>query len=193
MKRILAVIAALLVAVAIFAQDEVGTYFIKPMAGMNVSNYVGSDANSKCRVGFTGGVEVGYQMSPNIAVSGGVLFSMQGAKSDKTDTDVTVHANYLNMPILLNYYIFKGMAIKAGVQPGINVSATATTELPGRSIDQDVQGYYTFDLSIPVGLSYEWRHMVLDARYNIGLTNVKEDMSARNSVFQLTLGYKFRM
>jgi hypothetical protein len=54
-----------------------------------------------------------------------------------------------------------------------------------------------FDIAIPIGLSYEFkRHIVLDARYNIGLLTVNEeddpDDPARNGVFQLTLGYKFK-
>ena len=55
----------------------------------------------------------------------------------------------------------------------------------------------TFDLSIPLGISYEISDFVIDARYNLGVTNVlKEnkgwtwDGKARNSVIMLTLGYK---
>ena len=49
-----------------------------------------------------------------------------------------------------------------------------------------------FDLSIPVGLSYEYNRVTLDARYNIGLTKLYSgiDDSSRNSVITVTLGYK---
>ena len=49
-----------------------------------------------------------------------------------------------------------------------------------------------FDLSIPVGLSYEFSDFVIDARYNIGVTNLsKLDLAKpRNSVIMLTVGYK---
>jgi opacity protein-like surface antigen len=55
------------------------------------------------------------------------------------------------------------------------------------------------DLSIPVGISYEFRsHFVIDARYNIGLTKVnKESVSGvkdyKNNVVSLTVGYKFAL
>jgi hypothetical protein len=51
----------------------------------------------------------------------------------------------------------------------------------------------SFDFSIPVGLSYEYANFVLDARYNWGLTKIVDlgDDSPKNSVFQITLGYKF--
>ena len=48
-----------------------------------------------------------------------------------------------------------------------------------------------FDLSVPVGLSYEFMDIVLDCKYNIGVTDVLMNTSGRNSVFQITLGYRF--
>jgi opacity protein-like surface antigen len=50
-----------------------------------------------------------------------------------------------------------------------------------------------FDLAIPVGLSYEYNHITLDARYNIGITKLFSDSddTVRNQVVAVTLGYKF--
>ena len=48
----------------------------------------------------------------------------------------------------------------------------------------------TVDLSIPIGLSYEFSNFVIDGRYNWGLTKVAKDSDSKNSVFQNTLGYK---
>ena len=48
-----------------------------------------------------------------------------------------------------------------------------------------------FDLSIPVGLSYEFNRITFDARYNIGLTKLIKGEDIHNKVFVLTLGYKF--
>ncbi len=42
--------------------------------------------------------------------------------------------------------------------------------------------------------NYPKREESLDARYNIGVTNTfKDSDNSRNSVFQLTLGYKFKL
>ena len=49
------------------------------------------------------------------------------------------------------------------------------------------------DLTIPVGLSYEFCNVVVDARYNWGLTKVIKEQKVRNSVFQFTVGYKFEL
>ena len=65
-----------------------------------------------------------------------------------------------------------------------NVAGTETK----KSVDTDVK---SFDFSIPVGLSYEYNNVVLDARYNWGLTKIADNSDSKNSVFQITLGYKF--
>ena len=51
----------------------------------------------------------------------------------------------------------------------------------------------TFDFSIPIGLRFEFSNVVIDARYNIGITKIEKDGKERNSVFQFTLGYKFKL
>jgi hypothetical protein len=56
-----------------------------------------------------------------------------------------------------------------------------------------------FDLSIPMGISYEFKvPIVIDLRYNLGLTKVnKESVSGvkdyKNNVVSLTVGYKFAL
>ena len=42
-------------------------------------------------------------------------------------------------------------------------------------------------------LSYEFSNVVIDGRYNWGLTKVWKDGEAKNSVFQITVGYKFSL
>lgn len=36
-------------------------------------------------------------------------------------------------------------------------------------------------------------NVCLDARYNIGVSKIADGDSGRNSVFQITLGYKFKL
>ena len=167
------------------AQNAEGQVTLMPKAGINISSITNSDG-AKAKVGFVGGVEAEYGLPSNFSVSAGVLFSMQGAKAKEGDAKTKL--NYLNIPILCNYYVWQGLAVKAGVQPGFLLSAKAG--------DLDIKdGCKTFDLSIPVGVSYEYQKFVLDARYNIGVTkgNKEGNDSERNSVFAITLGYKFAL
>lgn len=103
--------------------------------------------------------------------------------------------DYLTVPIVANLYIVKGLALKAGVQPGYNVKAKIKTT--GEVEGDFGEAVKKIDFSVPVGLSYEFRTIVLDARYNFGLTKMfdmdKVDLDSKNLAFRLTLGYKFTL
>jgi len=107
-----------------------------------------------------------------------------------------VNLGYLNIPIVANYYLAKGFAIKAGIQPGFLLSAKQKVDGIGNTPSENIDikdGYKSFDLSIPLGLSYEYEKAVFDLRYNLGVTklNKEGDESCKNSVIQFTVGYKF--
>ena len=158
--------------------------YIKPMVGANLTKFVGDVSNQKFKVGLVAGAEFGYDISEQFGLSAGVLYAIQGSKTKGADNNMNV--DYLNIPILANYYIIPGLAIKAGPQIGIRTRA--------KYDDIDMKdAYKSIDFSIPVGLSYEISDFVIDARYNIGISNIAKDSGddkIRNSVFQLTLGYK---
>ena len=94
---------------------------------------------------------------------------------------------------MCNVYFAKGLAVKAGVQPGFKASSKVKAEFGGESASASYDGLKSFDFSIPVGLSYEYNNVVLDARYNIGMTKTYDFINSKNSVFQITLGYKFEL
>lgn len=206
-KLIMMAVAAMMATTSIHAQSA-GEMYIKPMVGATMSKIVGKDVEgSKFRFGFTGGAEYGYQIADPFAVTAGVMVAMQGSnyKDDQFIKDKKVKTTYLNVPILANFYVVRGLAIKAGIQPGFLLSVKDSgSGLESNNTwvdyeDTSKDGLNKFDLSIPVGLSYEFSDFVIDARYNIGLTKVMKDTdlfkapSARNSVFMLTLGYKIHL
>ncbi len=168
-----------------FAQQEAGTVTLQPKVGLNVSTITGD--GTKAKVGFIAGVEGMYQLSDAFGVSAGLSYSMQGAKADG-DGDLKTNLDYINIPILANYYVTKGLAIKAGIQPGFLMSAKAKYDGESVDIKDDCK---TFDFSIPVGASYEFSNFVIDARYNIGLTSIADGGDGKNGVFCITVGYKF--
>ena len=50
----------------------------------------------------------------------------------------------------------------------------------------------SFDLAIPMGISYEWQKVMIEARYNLGLLHAfkKNITSGRNSVLTFSVGYR---
>ena len=187
MKKLLMIAAMVAAAFTVKAQSEAGTTFLKPLVGINVSNI--TEGNGDAKVGLAAGAEFGYQVSDNFALTVGAIYSMQGAKND----DVKYNLEYINIPILLNAYITKGLAVKVGIQPGFKTKGELKAN--GVSVKDDLIGeeVKSFDFSIPVGLSYEFTDFVIDARYNWGISKMVEGFDSKNSVFQFTLGYKFAL
>lgn len=175
MKKLFVMAALVLSSVGAFAQTT-----IQPKIGLNVSTV--GDADWKA--GFAVGAELQTPVANKLDFAAGLLYSVQGCKSVATKYEgKTWNPGYLNIPLTLNYYVVPGLAVKAGVQPGFLVSKD----------DQYVKGVKTFDLSVPVGLSYEYENIVLDARYNIGVTKIADNSDHYNNVIQITLGYKFAL
>ena len=191
-----------------FAQNAVGTVTLQPKVGVNIATLTDDD-DAKARIGFTAGAELGYQVTNKFALTGALMYSQQGAKADYDELTGTMKLDYINIPILANVYVAKGFALKAGIQPAFNVNKKITVG----GISMDIEDAYeqgtgqrvkvnNFDFSIPMGLSYEINGLVIDARYNLGLSKivsgfeyegVKVQPDDKNSVFQLTIGYKFAL
>lgn len=243
-KYLLSALLALATFVA-SAQPEVGGWSIIPRVGVSIANLTGNklptnvdgsaSIGSKFKPGMAAGLDVEHMFTNHLAASLGVYYSMQGYKyPDYVLTDVTTyigynarHANmqYINIPLMVSYYITGGLAVKAGLQLGFLLDAkeeynsgSATkneddTFTYEKSTSYEVKTTDLFkkaDISIPIGLSYEYENVVLDARYNIGLTKVYRTFdeaaanelagggytitpSSKTSNIVITVGYRFNL
>ncbi len=209
MKKFLVMAAMVLSSVGAFAQYEGGEFTIQPKVGLNASSTSGD--GTKFKAGFVGGVEGEYHFSKLVGLSVGVLYSQEGNKLKDgstsfyedgkniggLSTNQKLNLAYINVPILANVYVAKGLAVKAGIQPGFKVSAKNKFEasIAGKSAsyNEDLEGVNSVNFSIPVGISYEYANVCLDARYNIGVSHMFKDGDVTGQVFQLTLGYKFKL
>ena len=238
-NNIILVAAIVLSSMTATAQNQVGEFSLKPMVGINVSDITtNEDATYKTKFGFTEGLEAEYGVKSWLGVSLGAIYSQQGAWYEARAyeeglnqaghpilamlaIDGRLKADYINLPFMANVYVFKGLALKAGLQVGFkvhdNLSYTMyyaeawdfrnqeTYEIVGSD-----SGHLTFwqnagsesdvckaiDFCIPVGLSYEYKNITLDARYYFGLTNMNdlEDTEViHNRCLSITLGYRFKL
>ncbi len=186
MKKILFA-AMLMFASTSFAQHAIGSLTIQPKVGLNIANITKID-NIDPRWSGVVGAEFEYQATDMFSISAGALYSMQGAK----DNGTTAKLDYINVPILANVYVAKGLAIKLGIQPGFNVNSKLSGSEGNFSYSSSFDAK-TLDLSIPVGISYEYNKFVIDGRYNLGVNKIVDGSDEKNSVFQVTLGYKFEL
>ena len=186
-----------LMSMGAFAQQM----FVKPMVGGTLATITGDYTDDcKMKLGLAAGAEFGYMIAPQFAVTAGALVSMQGTgiKDNDRTTDYSTTLTYLNIPILANYYIIPGLAVKAGVQPGFLLAKKEKYTRNGHEHENtEKDGLKSLDLSIPLGLSYEISDFVIDARYNLGLTKINDSGSDhdsfKNSVIMLTVGYKIHL
>lgn len=188
MKKLFIVAAMALVSMGASAQHTVGGFTLQPQVGMTLSTLTKADDN-KMKVGIVAGAELEYQVTDMIGIAGGVNYAMQGSAFDDDFDDDNSNLDYLNIPLRAKVYVAPGFSLNAGVQFGFLMNA--------KHGDDDIKDYCeTFDFSIPMGVSYEISNVVIDARYNLGLTQVnkkmeKVDVKSKNSVFMLTVGYRF--
>lgn len=189
MKKLILLAAIMMASISVFAQHEPGSLTLQPRIGFSAADF-SNTSDTKARVGIVVGPEFEYTVSNRFSLAFGLNYSQQGCEQDKLD--VKYKMDYLTVPIVANFYVVKGLALKAGVQPGINLSA----KIDPSEVKFD-EAVKKFDLSIPVGLSYEFFNFVIDARYNFGVTKMfdldKINLDSKNLAFQLTLGYKFTL
>ena len=202
MKTWILTIVALLTSVVTVAQRRGGTFTVQPKVGLNVSTLTDAD---KTIGDVCFGMEAEYMFTNIFSLSAGVMVSNQGGKYDESGLSYTADLDYANIPIMANVYVLPGLALKAGVQPGFRMKAKMKTDdgsydidefyrLAGMLIPGEEPKVNKFDLAIPVGISYEYENVVLDARYNWGLLKVENIGPAYyNRVFEVTLGYKFEL
>ena len=204
MKRMILAAALMIAASGARAQSNVGSWSIQPKAGLNIATMTDSDGADP-RFGLDAGAEAEYQVSERVSLSTGLLYSQQGIKDSPEGVSETIKMDYLNVPLLANVYVAKGLALKAGIQPGFLLNDKVELKSNGAKVEVGLEESFraaglkadvkSFVLSIPVGVSYEFSSVVLDARYNLGISKAAsaEGESTKHNVFQFTVGYKFSL
>ena len=196
MKKQILTITLTAVMVVASAQNEPGTLTIQPKGGFGLATLTNVSEAEMTGVGLWGG-ELEYALKDRLSIGAGINFDMLGYGIDDTSgvKDWHTSLNYLAVPVVANFYIYKGLAVKAGLQPALLLSANEAYKLNGNKHDTKVTSHYNkFDLSIPLGLSFEYSRVVIDARYLLGLTKVnKHGDACRNSVILISTGYKFKL
>ena len=198
MKKMMMMLLMATVAMTASAQKtlhENGTFTLQPKVGLAIGTLSGdwtsaSGVERKSRYGLIAGVEGEYYVNDWFSAALGVNYAQQGWKFKGGGISETTKLDYLNIPIVGNFYITEGLALKTGVQLGCLLSA--------KEESTNVKDYYEkMNISIPIGISGEYKNFVLDVRYNISLTKINKNSNSENKyrsdLFQITLGYKFEL
>lgn len=180
-----------------------------------------SETTQSMKLGFNVGAWAEYMVMPMFGVQVELYYSLQGVNANNTwstdsllgsastNTDYVWSANYINIPILAKVH-FANIAAYVGPQlgfaMGMTQKTTSTNSLEPDNADikkSTLEDYSGFDLSLALGAQYKLTANIgIDARYNIGLTNVfptlKNDEGevtregfGKQGVIQLGVFYEF--
>ena len=195
MKKIILAIAIL---ITLSGNAQKINFGIK--AGLNMSMLTGSkDQIMSSTNGFFAGALLEFKILEKIALQPELLFSEQGAEfqSKNLTSSTTMKADYLIVPIMVKYYLKRGLFLEAGPQAGFLISAKQDVEnrIMNTSTSENIKDdTKVFDMSANVGIGYDiLDKVVTQIRYCIGITNTStlENTDIKNGVFQLSVGYKF--
>jgi hypothetical protein len=152
--------------------------------GMNLAsmNYTGG----KMLTGFHGGFLLQAKLAM-FAIQPEVLFSMQGTGVEGSDDKTKL--NYINVPVMLQYFVLPGLAIEAGPQVGLLLSA--------KSNDEDIKkDCNTIDFGVAAGASFKFPIIPVGvfARYTMGFSDIGKNGgndAGKNRVIQFGAFFRF--
>jgi hypothetical protein len=160
-------------------------------SGLNVSNFMSSDIEED--MAFRTSIHIGFLaeviISDKASFQPELLYSGQGYVGEDTKKKF----NYINVPLLLKYYVADNISIEAGPQVGFLINSIER----GNNGNTDFEDQNVVDFGVNIGLGYEFPSGIFfQGRYNLGLTNINgsddsDKFSYSNSVFQISVGYMF--
>jgi hypothetical protein len=181
------ILLTLLAVSAIFSVNAQSIH-IGAKGGLNIAQLTDIDGSSARVSGHVGGfVNLRFH---NWALQPELLFSGQGAKHPVLTADRTLALNYINIPVMFQYYLIPQFYLEAGPQLGLLVSAKDK----GGNVTVDVKdSYNSADVAIGFGLGVKLPyHIGLYGRYNFGLTDTYDGaLDPKNSVAQIGVSYTF--
>lgn len=235
MKNIISAVVISLLPMWASAQNEGHRVSIIPHAGVTISKMEGSalTASKEWKAGYTFGASVEIPLSQYYSLTTGADFSLIGTafkeqKEKYASVNEKLDVTYISVPLQLKSYFsdVKGLATHIGVQVGLLVSAKdkiTINSIRTMNLGDGTSSMYLWEsykekksesvssnfhnivVGIPFSLSYEWRHITLDATYcfefikaiNLNSNDpwgfFSDSPSARNHAVYITAGYKFTL
>lgn len=195
MKKVILSVLFLIVTQSLLSQENSkndGSFGIK--GGLNYSTVTkgdfdeGLDPRTSFYLGFFGEiplVENVFSIQPEF------IYSRQGFENNFSllgnNYKTTYKIDYINMPILAKIYLGDVFAIEAGPQFGLKINENIESD----NSTTETNDVNSFDTALAGGISLNFDDIFISGRYTYSLNEVVKDSNAKNSVFQIGLGFKF--
>lgn len=190
MKKITLLLLAILFVANTYAQ-RIG---FGPKVGMTLSHVTNINSSSVKPSFYVGGF-VDYKFNKHFALELSALYQRQGSRFDvgtPTESQIAkLRMNYVNFPLVVKWYVVKGVHLFAGPQFGVLTDAELEVQSQYADVAKDLR---RFDLSATLGAGYLFGSgMIVTVSYNFGLTKIdlNSQTTLRNSAFNIGVGWRF--
>ena len=197
MKKFFVLIAAAIVSMSAMAHVQFGA-----KVGFDMTNFWGEDVEHGMKPSYQAGLVMEYKFSPKFAIAPEVVFASQGGKFKAIEMNlfgldvsknVTFNTNYINVPVMLKYYVSPAFSIDFGPQVGFNVYSKVSVEGYDKAYDlkDNTKGV---DFGLGLGGTYNLtENAFVQARYTMGMTKVFDGdyNKEKNGNIQIAFGMKF--
>ncbi|HOO59966.1 MAG TPA: porin family protein [Candidatus Mcinerneyibacteriales bacterium] len=197
MKKMIFVVLALILVVGLVQASDMR---FGAKAGLTLGNInkdvedmgMPAEADKKMRMGMTFGAMMHMPVGENMVFMAEGAYIQKGVGVEFMDEEMTMKIDYLQFDALMKYAFADAFGIYAG--PGFGFVMAAEQEYPGGS--DDIKDFVkSSEFSLNFGAQFmATENIVLDARYNMGLTTIPDEEEApevMSRTISLTVGYLF--
>ncbi len=187
MKKII-LVAVVLLAASIDMQAQLVKFGIK--GGLNYANQNGSNItvnstnyDNEAITSYHVGLLAEVKLTDGFAIQPELLYSTQGATYKNAVEEFNNELGYLSIPVLAKLSLNKFISLDFGPQASFLLSERKNV---------DFKESETFEFGVAGGLSFNvTKNFFLQGRYVAGLTEATRDATVKNSVVQVSAGFKF--
>ncbi len=223
MKKVLVVAVGLILILALAASAQEtaakkmsfsikGGVSMGTLTGDSLKNF-NLDFSKKSRLGFAGGVGLGFAVAKNFTIQPELLYVMKGAKFESGSEKITYKTDVIELPVLLKFTPeMKGSKIMPTifVGPFVSMKMTGKVKAEGftdvaENVEIDIKdSLKSTDFGVTFGGGFGYKmakgELFFDVRYDLGLSKVvkKEafgnaDFDTKTGTFLALVGYKFEI
>lgn len=204
-----------LVAIAViafgFANAQNTKFGIK--GGVQLSSLIGNIENETPKLGLQLGGFAEFRVAKGLFIQPEILYSTQGGKYEQSGINYLykqeLNSSYLNIPIMLKYYVVDKLSVEAGPQIGFLLTAKGQYQIIndgeffyGSGTTKHI--YQAQNIGLNIGAGYDFtKNISAGIRYHFGMSNEiryypayidfedQKQIRMRNDVVSLSVGYKF--
>lgn len=161
-------------------------------------NFAGLHSNGSTAITDGFGINIGgiveLGISESFSIQPELLYSQKTGKIniDNGSNTLKTDRDYIEIPANGKIDFFKGLSVEFGPQIGflINDKNEITNNSNNETEDVNIDDLKSIDLSANLGVSYTFNPgLIIQLRYNYGISKIINEMEEKNSVVMLSLGY----